>query len=211
MSSALRGAWPIEALPRRCAGVSPSMLQGRTLRRSVGSLKEAAGRGQKLAGLLQPGLDILFGHMRNGLVVALEAEVGGRQQPTVELRIEEAGCGELLAERCVDGGVLAERQASLMEERLCHVPHPVIRPPCRELGLVPLEQDLAGTDGVLGLVEELPGGLLHAAMASSRTVTRKGPSPSCHCEADCTTRLMLTSYRSERSETSSAVRSSSPQ
>lgn len=72
------------------------------------------------------------------------------------------------------------------------VTHRVVDASCRELGFVGAVKNLRSPDGALGLLEQLPGRVLHAATASSRAVRRNGSSPSAHCFSEIRTRLTVT-------------------
>ncbi len=125
----------------------------------------------------------------------------------MELRVNRASLDEPLAESSVHAAVLAEAQAHREQQGLGRIEHRIVGPAGRKLRLAFLEQDLGRVDGSSGLVEELPRLLVHADTASSRTLLMNGDSSWAQSSCETKTRLMLTLYFRESSETRKLDRS----
>ncbi len=94
--------------------------------------------------------------------------------------IEQSALGEMFTERRVDPTVLAEAQPAIVQQRLGNMKHGVVRPGGGGLDVTFGHRALARRNGSASLLKQFGSGLVHGAMASSRTLRRKGESPANH-------------------------------
>jgi len=88
----------------------------------------------------------------------------------MEFGIQQAGFGEMLAEKGVDSGMGAGVEVSFVEQCFGQVKHGVIGAASGEVDLACLKQEFGGADGSGSFIKKTPGAWLHAATASSRTL-----------------------------------------
>src|SRR6266542_280875 len=125
----------------------------------------------------------------------------------MELRLQDARLGEVLAESRMNPSVLSEPQVLLVKQRLSSIEHCVVCAPRCEVGVFRSQQGFCCMNRTGPLLQELPGRLFHTATASSRAFRRNGVSAPRHSASETKTRLRLTPYLRESSPTSWLERS----
>jgi hypothetical protein len=150
-------------------------------------------------------LDVHRGARRLHAVVRDDTLVVRVEQPPMEACIEGTCFRELLAKGSMDPGVLAEASALVGQQRFCDVEHGVVRSGGGEIIITSAQQHRSRLYGTRRFLEQLRGLAVHAGLASSLALARKAVSPASQSASDTNTRLMLTPYFSERSDTAGPV------
>src|SRR5688572_28742793 len=78
--------------------------------------QKLSGCSQKRARLLQHFFDLFGAHQSFRVIVLLDADIEGVDEPAMELGIEQAGLRELFAVSCMQRTVLAELLIALVEQ-----------------------------------------------------------------------------------------------
>lgn len=155
------------------------------------------GRLEETRGPVNQTCSILIGQRDLNPVISEYPLIVGIQEPPVELWIEHLSFGKMFAERRVDTPMLPKAQSLPNQQRFSSIQHCIVCPSHGEIRFSIFAEYLSGMNGSVGFIEQCPGGIAHAGIASSRTFARNGVWRSAQSCCETNTRLMLTPNCSE--------------